>query len=176
MSTEDRIFNQALKGTDKNKGLPPVLSSLLVAQSAHETGNFTSNFFKNYNNAFGYSYVPGGVYQVGAGTLADNGQPIAAYRTIEDSTKEVIDWIYRRVKEGKFPADLFTINTPEQYAQLLKAANYYGDTLQNYSAGLKRFFTAIQSTLEKPPAKAFTLIALGLLFYWILKKRKRSSL
>jgi flagellum-specific peptidoglycan hydrolase FlgJ len=176
MSIEDRIFNQALKGSNFNKGLPPVLSSLLVAQAAHETGNFQSNFFKNYNNAFGYSYVPGGVYQSGAGTLADNGQPIAAYKTIEDSTKEVVDWIYRRVKEGKFPADLYTITTPEQYAQLLKAANYYGDTLQNYAAGLKRFFTAVQSQLEKPPAKAFTLIAVGLLFYWILKKRKRSSL
>jgi len=176
MSNEDRIFNQALKGTGNNPGLPPVLSSLLVAQAAHETGNFTSNFFTKYNNAFGYSYVPGGSYQVAAGTVADNGQPIAVYRSIEDSTKEVIDWIYRRVKEGKFPADLFTITTPDQYAQLLKAANYYGDTLQNYAAGLNRFFTAVQSQLEKPPAKAFTLIALGLLFYWILKRKKKSSL
>ena len=50
MSIEDRIFNQALKGSNFNKGLPPVLSSLLVAQAAHETGNFQSNFFKNYNN------------------------------------------------------------------------------------------------------------------------------
>lgn len=176
MTVEDRIFNQAIKGTENNPGLPPVLSSLLVAQSAHETGNFTSNFFKNYNNAFGYSYVPNGKYQSGAGTVADNGKPIAAYASIEDSTKEIIDWIYRRVKEGKFPADLFTITTPDQYAQLLKGANYFGDTLQNYAAGLKRFFTAVQSELEKPPAKIFTLIALGLLFYWILKKKKKSSL
>jgi flagellum-specific peptidoglycan hydrolase FlgJ len=176
MSTEDRIFNQAIKGTAINPGLPPVLSSLLVAQSAHETGNFTSNLFKNFNNAFGYSYVPGGVYQKGAGTIADNGQPIAVYESIEDSTKEVIDWIYRRVKEGKFPADLFTITTPEQYAQLLKASGFYADSLQNYTAGLKRFFTAVQSELGKPPAKIFTLVALGLLFYWILKKKKKSSL
>jgi uncharacterized FlgJ-related protein len=176
MSIEDRIFNQALKGTNFNKGLPPVLSSLLVAQAAHETGNFTSNFFTKYNNAFGYSFVPGGYYQSGSGTIADNGQPIAAYRSIEDSTKEVIDWIYRRVKENKFPADLYTITDPLQYATLLKNAGYYVDTLTNYAAGLKRFFTAVQSQLEKPPAKAFTLIALGLLFYWILKKKKKSSL
>lgn len=176
MNIEDRIFNQATKGTANNKGLPPVLSSLLVAQAAHETGNFTSNFLKKYNNAFGYSYFPESVYQSGAGTVADNGQRIATYANIEESTKEIIDWIYRRVREGKFPSDLFTITTPDQYAQLLKSANYYGDTLQNYSAGLRRFFTAVQSELEKPPAKIFTLIALGLVFYWILKKKKKSSL
>lgn len=176
MSIEDKIFNQALKGSDFNKGIPPVLASLLVAQAAHETGNFKSNFFTKYNNAFGYSFVPGSIYQVSAGTVADNGQPIAVYRSVEDSTKELVDWIYRRVKEKKFPSDLYSITDPVQYATLLKNAGYYGDTLQNYAAGLKRFFTAVQSQLEKPPAKVFTLIALGVLFYWILKKKKKSSL
>ena len=173
MAYQDRIFFQATAGTAKNpKGLPPVLASLLVAQAAHETGNFTSNLFRSFNNAFGYMYVPGALYQVGAGSLADNGQPIAKYNSIEDSTKEVIDWIYRRVADGKFPKDLTTITNPNQYAELLKNAGYYGDTVSNYAAGLRKFFANVVQELEKPPVKIFTLVALGLAFYWLYKRKK----
>ena len=140
MSYDSIIYNIARAGSPVNPGLPAALSYLLVAQAKHETGNFTSNFFKNYNNAFGYSYVPGGKYQTGGGILADNGLRIASYPDIKSSVYEIIDWIYRRQKEGKFPVDLNSIVTPEQYAELLKSAGYYGDTLVNYTNGLKKFF------------------------------------
>lgn len=171
MTFDDRIISQALKGTARNpKGLPPVLASLVAAQAAHETGNFTSNIFRSFNNAFGYTYVPGSLYQVGAGTLADNNMPVAAYNSIEDSTREIIDWIYRRIAEGKFPADLTTIKTPEQYAQLLKQSNYYTDTLSNYAAGLKRYFVNVVTDIADSPVKLFTLLALAYGIYWIYKK------
>lgn len=172
MTTEERIFNQAVKGTDYNKGLPNTLASLLIAQSKHETGNFTSSFFKKFNNAFGYSYFPGSNYQTGSiGPLADNGKPIADYWSLEDSVKEVIDWIYRRVNEGKFPKNLSDIKTPEQYAALLKSAGYYGDTLQNYTAGLKRFFIPVLEMIEKPAAGLG--IAASLLLIWYAMKKRR---
>ncbi len=173
MNFDERIYLQATRGSARNpKGLPPVLSSLVTAQAAHETANFTSNIFRNYNNAFGYSYVPGAVYQTGSGSVADNGQPVAAYATVEDSVREMVDWIYRRISEGKFPADLTTITTPEQYAQLLKNAGYYSDTVANYTAGIKQFFIRVMQELQKPPVSIITLVALGIAFYWILKKRK----
>jgi len=136
---EQRIINQARKGSDVNPGLPGNLPALLVAQAKHETGNFTSNAFKRHNNLFGYSYVPGGRYQIGAGLVADNGQPVAHYASPEDSVREIIDWLYRRVKEGKFTFS--QIQTPDDYAQHIRRAGYYTDTFANYSAGLKRFFT-----------------------------------
>lgn len=140
MDYAQKIFNQAVAGTPYNPGVPATLASLMVAQAKHETGNFTSRFFRENNNAFGYAYYAGSYYQTGAGDLADNGKPIADYASVEDSTKEVVDWIYRRSRAGSFPKDLRAVKTPEQYAQLLKSANYYGDTLSNYLAGLKRFF------------------------------------
>lgn len=120
--------------------MPAQLSYLMVAQARHETGDFTSNFFRKYNNAFGYTYS-GSKYQIGRGDIADNGYNIAAYASVADSTKEIADWIKRRQAEGIFPQDLSTIQTPEQYAQLLKARNYFGDTLANYTAGIKRYFS-----------------------------------
>lgn len=163
MTAEETIYNTARSGSPVNPGLPPALAYLLVAQSKHETGNYSSNFFKKYNNAFGYSYVPGGRYQSGSGSVADNGQPIAAYPTLENSVYEMIDWIYRRRSEGKFPQDLSQVTTPEQYAQLLKDSGYYGDSLANYLAGLKRFFLNNQVVVAGGGA-LLVLVAIALLF------------
>lgn len=138
----DVIRAQALQGTPNNPGVPAALAELLVAQSKHETGNYTSNLFRSYNNAFGYSFYSGSDYQTGPGSIADNGQPIAAYASVNDSTMEMVDWLYRRYRQGKIPA-LTSITTPEQYAAALKSANYYGDSYDNYLAGLKRFIAPL---------------------------------
>jgi len=172
MTIADRIFNQATRGTNNNPGLPNTLAALLVAQSQHETGNFTSNFFRNDNNGFGYSYFPGSIYQVGAGSIADNGQPIAKYASIEDSTKELIDWIYRRVKDGKFPANLATITEPEQYAALLRNAGYYTDKLETYTNGLKYYFTRVLEIIEKPTAQIALLAVVAFIFYYYMRKKR----
>lgn len=135
---------QVIQETALEAGFPPVLSSLIAAQAAHETGNFTSRFYREFNNAFGYSYYPGSKWQLPSpGDIADNGAPIAAYRSIQDSTGEIIDWIKRRQKEGKFPGDLSTITTPAQYAELLKKAGYYEDKLENYSRGLATWYKPV---------------------------------
>lgn len=138
---EQRIVNQARKGSDVNPGLPGNLPAILLAQAKHETGNFTSNAFLRHNNLFGYSYVKGARYQQGPGLIADNGQPVAHYATLEDSVKELVDWLYRRVKEGKFTFS--QIQTPEDYAAKIRQAGYYTDSLSNYTAGLKRFYKNI---------------------------------
>jgi hypothetical protein len=138
-----RIFDAARAGTAANpQGVPHTLAALMVAQAKHETGNYTSNFFRNYNNAFGYAYYAGSLYQSGAGTIADNGSPIAAYPNVEASTMEIVDWIWRRYRQGRFPSPEAII-TPEAYAAALKAAGYYGDSLENYLAGLRRFFVPV---------------------------------
>ncbi len=158
-----RIFDAAMKGTPTNpQGLPVILSGLLVAQARHETGNFTSTHFIKSNNAFGYSYNANSVWQTGQkGGIADNAQAVGVYKTIEDSTREVVDWIFRRVKEGKFPQDLNSIATPEQYATYLKNAGYYGDTVENYTRGLIRYFA------DLPPTAGFGMLLLTAIVFYI---------
>ena len=146
---------------------------LLVAQAKHETGNFTSNGFRLGNNAFGYSYVRGGAWQLPTpGRIADNGQPLAQYASVEDSTREVVDWIYRRVREGKFPSDLASITSPDKYALLLKQSGYYGDTLQNYSSGLRRFLAdLVPEAVRDNPGATLLLTVLGGFIAWRLLKK-----
>lgn len=166
-----RIRAAALTGTPTNpKGVPPILADLLVAQSKHETGDYTSRAFTLDNNAFGYTYVSGGRWQIGPGIIADNGEPVAKYASIEDSTAEIVDWIYRRINEGTFPANLGDITTPERYAQLLKDAGYYGDTVSNYLRGLKRWFQ------ENPETGSAAIVALLVISVWALRKQLRKLL
>lgn len=172
MNFADRIYYQAVRGTQNNKGLPPALASLLVAQAKHETGDFSSNLFTKFNNAFGYTYTPASIYQTGAGTLADNNAPIGAYRNIEDSTKEIVDWIYRRVKDGKFPADLSSITTPDQYAALLKNANYFTDSLANYAAGLRRWFIQVLNVVRDSGSSFYLILAAGAIMYFYFRRKR----
>lgn len=160
------IYDTAVAGTKNTKGLPPPLALLLVAQAKHETGNFTSRAFLEGRNAFGYSFVRGGVYQLPEpGRIADNGQPLAKYASLQDSTREVVDWIGRRQREGKFPIDLSIITTAEQYARYLKAANYYGDSLDNYTRGLKRWFVELGDAIRRNPGASagVALFVIGML-------------
>lgn len=161
------VYNAARSGTPSHPGgVPDPLAALLVAQAKHETGDFSSNAFRTGNNAFGYSYFPTSDWQKGPGLIADNGQPIATYSNVGDSTREIVDWIYRRVKEGVFPGDLSIITTPEQYAVLLKKAGFYGDSVTNYTNGLIRYFVKKKSEI----AGGLLLLA-GLALVWINRKK-----
>lgn len=136
MSIEQKILAAA-----KSKGMPSNMQRLILAQAKHETANFSSNAFKKNNNLFGYKAVSGAKWQIGNGITSSEGNAYAAYSSIEHSVYELCDWITRRQAQGKFPVDLTTITTPEMYATLLKNSSYYGDTVANYTKGLKHFLS-----------------------------------
>jgi hypothetical protein len=130
---EKQIYNTAIAD-----GLPPNMANLLVAQSKHETGNYTSNAYLKNNNLFGYKYVKGAKFQVGPGIKSSESDPYAHYSTINDSVHELTAWIERRQGEGKFPVNLTTLSSME-YAVLLKNCGYFGDPLNNYISGLNHY-------------------------------------
>jgi uncharacterized FlgJ-related protein len=170
MGNADIVYARALQGTDTNPGLPDTLAQLVVAQSEHESGNYTSDVFVNTGgNAFGYKYS-GSKYQHGD----YNGY--AKYLSLDDSTAEVVDYIYRMVADGSFPADLSTITSPDQYATLLQNAKpgpYYGDTEANYSAGLANWFQAnvLQPLQQNPSLGVAILVGLAFIGYLISKRK-----
>ncbi len=137
MASDQVIYGRLIAGTNYNYGIPPLLASILLAESKHESANYTSDVFINANNAFGYKYS-GSEYQIGqyAG--------YAVYADLDDSAREFVDYIWRRVSDGSFPSDLDTITTPLQYATLLKNAKigaYYQDSVSNYANGIARYLT-----------------------------------
>jgi len=127
-----------IRDTAAQMGMPTNMQYLLVAQAKFETANFTSNVFKTNNNLYGYKRVAGAKYQIGLGLISPEGNNYADYATLEDSVKEVCAWIRRRQNEGKFPADLTTLNA-DSYAALLKPTWKFGITAESYANGLKRY-------------------------------------
>lgn len=140
------IYSSAVNGNDVNPGLPPSLATLLVGQSGNETGGWTSGFFVNNNNCFGYSCSPGSKWQDGCSSNnADNGVTVGNYDSIDDSVQELVDYWWRRSKDGKggCPSDLSQITTADQYASILSGAGYYTSAETNYAANIAAWVTKV---------------------------------
>jgi len=160
MSPENRIYNECLR-----QGIPALLAGFITAQAAHETGGFTSAVFISCNNCFGYDYIG----QSTAAGPCSNHSPYAAYSSIEQSADELIAWIGRRQDDGIFPADLNSITNSDQYAQLLKDAGYYGDSVSNYAAGIRAWLNSL--SLEQKAAGGGGLLVILLGAAYIFRKK-----
>jgi hypothetical protein len=146
------IYASAIAGNDVNPGLPPNMANFLVGQAGNETGGFTSGFFLNNNNCFGYSCVPGAKWQDGCSTNnADNGVTVGNYDSINNSVQELVDWWYRRSVDGKggCPSDLTTITTADQYAQILSDAGYYTSAESSYAANITSWINQLGNFFHK---------------------------
>jgi flagellum-specific peptidoglycan hydrolase FlgJ len=106
----------------------------IEAQAKHETGNFTSAVYRNNNNMFGMKN--GSIMSAWemVGTVAPDGGTYAKYACDLDSVKDLLQWFEWK----KFPVSVASV---EQYASELKSRGYYGDSLANYTNGLKRFLS-----------------------------------
>ena len=127
MSYESQIYNKAIAD-----GMPRPLALLIVAQAKHETNNFQSSIFQDCKNAFCYKVF-------GNARPCPGHTDYEAYNNVIDSTHEITAWIKRRLNEGNFPP-LLTVTDPVQYATILKNNGYYGDSLNNYAAGLENWY------------------------------------
>lgn len=151
------IAEQLIYNTLRAGGIPDPLAKFVTAQSGHETQGWTSAVWYKDNNGFGYGYDGKGNYKY--------------YDSIEESADELVRYLNRRVDRGDFPA-LASITDPDQYAQLLKNAGYYGDTESNYSNGILRWFNNNLQFVEG--AAGIIIIFVTLLLFFLNNERSSS--
>lgn len=165
MDYPSRIYTKAT-----NDGMPALLASFIVYQAAHETANFASRVFLSCNNINGYKWI-GQSTAAGPCLQSPEGDYYAKYNSVEDSVHEQTQWIRRRQSEGKFPADLNSITTIDQYAQLLKNCGWYGDSVSNYTAGLYTWMQYLGNYFMTAAGAAaggsalLAILVLGYLYY-----------
>ena len=114
-----RIAND---GYDNN----PIDYKILYSQWSHETNGFTSDLCVEYNNL-------GGVTQT---SVNNTPQPDGQYYYMQfESVEEYAEYFgrYLRLYEENGIYDATDI---ESYAAALKDGGYFGDTLENYVAGM----------------------------------------
>ncbi len=110
-------------------GYKDPLRAFVIAQTIHETGNFTSPLYlSGSNNLTGIKYAANSPYQSGAHGA------YATYSSLDNWAKDLARIISRKGSAG-IPANAQTIT---QYAHLLKANKYYGATESAYLSGLNQ--------------------------------------
>lgn len=107
-------------------------AAIIVAQAKHESANFTSAVYKANNNPFGMKVPSIRKFLGSVGTKAPDGGYYARYDSDTTAFKDFLIWLTAR----RFPVDLGSV---EAYATALKAKGYFGDTVENYIRGIKRW-------------------------------------
>jgi uncharacterized FlgJ-related protein len=120
---QDRIINSLIAG-----GVNPITATFVFAQACHETGNFTSPLYFSNNNCFGMK--PPTTYIVAIGERFG----YALYKNIEDSAKAMAIWLQNHSLSGG-------LQTIDQYVTDLHNQGYFEDSLENYLAGVKHFYS-----------------------------------
>ena len=110
-----------------NTGINNELSGYMVAQSAHETNGWTSDVFKNNNNAFGMMKPD----------LSD----YYTYTDVQYSALDIVNW-YTRHRNNILSLPLYIANLKD-YVNFLKRNNYFTDSEENYFSGCQYWYTVI---------------------------------
>lgn len=109
-----------------------LLAKMLAAQSAHETGGFTSKSYTVAKNLFGMK-ESARMYEIG--TYAGH----ARYKSVYDSILDMLDYLASRLKPLNDIAEMDV----RQYAEYLKSVSYFEDSTINYANGLSAWYTKL---------------------------------
>lgn len=142
--TDSDVPQEAIYIAFKNAGYPEAWAQLAIAQSAHETGGWTSAIYKENNNLFGMKQ-PTERETTATGTARGH----ATFRSIQDSADDFILYLNaRKAFTQKF-------SSPDQYVAWLKSKKYFEDSEKNYLTAVKKWFDKLfipsdQFTVEEP--------------------------
>lgn len=101
-------------------------AQFVTAQAAHETGNFTSDIFKNNHNLFGMKAA-------GQSLVIGERNGHAVYASLEDSIADYRKY-YRRHNYLSY------YETPESFVEALKKASYFEADQETYKKGVRFFY------------------------------------
>lgn len=178
MSVESEIISGA-----KAEGMPDNTIALMLAQSKHESTNYTSNVFRKNNNAFGMTYGGQVVLDKNGNNVVTKGSDqcdngctglYAKYPSVYYSAVDAARWLKRHIKNYR------EIKTVEEYATALKNNKYYTAPLTQYISNMKSYFTGVVEYMKifakNNPKKTVAGILIGatLLSYtiWLIVKKK----
>lgn len=104
----------------------------IVAQAKHETGNYTSNLYKNHNSLFGMKVPSKRPFDGRPGPTAPDGGVYASYDSLAQSARDYLNLL----RYNRFPTNLSSV---KGFVQALKDDRYFTDSLDNYYNGMMRF-------------------------------------
>lgn len=141
---------------------------LVEAWAAHETGNFTSLAYMQYNNCFGMGSTKNSPYQWMSYNPNALGEPVrATYRTVYQSVYDIYHYIYKRSNSavaktfddtpgGWAGSGMVASSYSDSFILALKKAGYYTAPYSTYNLAIYN-----QQLLYKGTWANFTICVLG---------------
>jgi len=130
-------YEKEIRDVLEEEGLEPYVIELLVAQSKHESGNYTNGLTK-YNNVFARHYHKTDTFATSAGAKAEGHSRFAKYPTIKNATLSQIYYL-RRMKYS------FEWKSTSDFANELKSKHYYEAPIEVYVSALNRFIKDVDA-------------------------------
>lgn len=116
-----------------DSGVDRQTALILVAQSMHETGVFTSKLCTEYKNYYGMKQpVKRETTSIGK---TPNGY--ASYSNAEQSINDLVLWL----KEFNSPDSFSSVS---EYVSFIKSKGYFEDTLTNYMSAVSKHYNSIK--------------------------------
>ena len=150
-------YDQIIYETALQEGFNPKAAKLIVAQARFESADYSSNVFKNNLNTSGMKYIGQPLAQRGSiapasersakcktDNICVNSDYYAAFKSVGDSARDKIQRNFNITIKGVTPQQLKAVQTPEEFARLLKQRGYYGDKESTYANGLRAKLLRIQ--------------------------------
>jgi hypothetical protein len=155
-------------------GVNPSILPFLVAQVAHETGNFKSKLLRDHNNGSGITWINNSKVQKNA----KKGRPLpedpryfyAKFDTLQD-------WAIDHVRVLNRKSKPIQATNVDDFVSRLKANGYFTAPIEIYKKAVAKFYNQYKNILPSPGAAAAggtTAIIIALIaFFLISKKRKK---
>lgn len=132
----DAILMQALIKYLEAYGFDAKLSKMIVAQSRHETGNYSSNLFINYNNPWGM------MQPLKRETTSQGATPsgFASYANLDDACKDYVLYLKALGYES-------TYSDVRAFVSELKKKGYFTDNLTTYMSSVYSIYNNLKISL-----------------------------
>lgn len=141
MTQEQQQAAGNVLGALRMAGFPVMLLPIILAQSAFETAYFTSNTFRQDNNASGIKWINKPYQKATMGIhSSEKGSFYARFETLTDWARDLKRILTINRGAGR-PIDATTI---QDYVHRLKVNGYFGLSEAQYLAGVKRVMLAMQ--------------------------------
>jgi hypothetical protein len=151
----NRVYNAAI-----NYGANENAASIITGQAMNESGNFTSSLFQRSNNAFGMNMPT--IRPHPHILKKDAISNYAAYRNVEDSTRDLIDWLkYNHI-------DYNNIDNSDNYVAAIKSKGYFGADLYSYQIAVKNLLAQVKNFLTNNTLMVISFISLGIMLSFLI--------
>lgn len=114
-------------------GYDPALAKMIVAQSRHETGNYTSKLFLDWNNPWGMMHP----LKRTTASAGANPSGFATYENLDDAARDYVYYLQALGYNQSYP-------DVRAFVSELKKKGYFEDNLTTYMSSVNSIYKSLK--------------------------------